>query len=208
MLMTYGHVFVCCLATSLGITIHCDTAIRLKSVRCVLAVFKLLPICCARLNKKLVSTLRPKSAHWVPITIGFFPIHCLFVLFRWERCIALIFSRHLNIECMQPPVYPAFVAPTTIGVSIRRVPMAFGLIPICCGMGIHLSWVFPPPTSTASDSFLVNHLDVPWVGFSVGDKRMDLTFPPFPSWLLCWPWIRSWRGSSWGWVYSPNHGSE
>ena len=53
-------------------------------------------------------------------------------------------------------------------------------------------YIFPRPLHLPHqrtwDSFLVNHLDVPWVNFVLGGKRLDLTFPPFPSWLLHWPW--------------------
>ena len=49
-LMTCGQVFVCYLATNLGIAICYDIAIRLESVRCVLAVIRFLPICRARLR--------------------------------------------------------------------------------------------------------------------------------------------------------------
>ena len=37
------------------------------------------------------------------------------------------------------------------------------------------------------DSFLVDHLDALWVSFVLGGMRVDLTFPIFPSWLLCRP---------------------
>ena len=56
-------------------------------------------------------------------------------------------------------------------------------------------WVYTFPGSlhlprrqTRGSSF-VDYLDVPWVGFVLGSMRIDLTFSPFLSWLLCWPWI-------------------
>ena len=48
--LTGGHVFVCCSATTLDIPIHWDIAIRSKSVRCVLVIIKILPICRAHLR--------------------------------------------------------------------------------------------------------------------------------------------------------------
>ena len=38
--------------------------------------------------------------------------------------------------------------PTAIKISVRHVPVASGLIPVCHRIGIHLSWSALPPTST------------------------------------------------------------
>ena len=80
-LMTHGQVFVCCSTTTLSITIRCDTTNPLKSIRCVLAVFRLLPICRTRLRLRSVLALRLKSARQASATIGLFPVRYLFVIF-------------------------------------------------------------------------------------------------------------------------------
>ena len=44
--------FVCCSATTVGIVIRCDTSITLESVRYVLAVIRILPICQIRFRRR------------------------------------------------------------------------------------------------------------------------------------------------------------
>ena len=177
--MTCGQVFVCCSATTLGITVCCDTTIKPESVHYLLAIIRLLPFCCARLRYKLVSTLGLKSTRWVPTAIDLFPVRCLYVVFHWEGCIAST-SR-------SSPKYRVHVAtslslvsntPIVIGISVRHVFVASSLILVHHGIGMHLFWFALPPTSM--DVGLLFG-ESPWCStgrLRLRGMRVDLTFPP------------------------------
>ena len=125
-LVTYRLLFVCQLATTLGVSVHCNTAIRLESVHyalvafwqtsvhCVLIVSGLLPICSAFLKpygwEQLGSALEPKFVYWVPVAISLIPVRYVF--------------------CPFPPVPVC-----SFGVQVitkHRIPTVIGLIPVCC----------------------------------------------------------------------------
>ena len=72
--------------------------------------------------------------------------------------------------------------------SVHRVSTAISLGSARRGIGIHLSWTAPLPTSTNLRLLLVDCLDALRVGFALRGMKMDSPSPPFSSQLLCWPW--------------------
>ena len=145
--------FICCSATTLGIVVRYDTAIRPRSDRCLLADIRLCPFVVLASNKgwsrRVNQALGPWSGCRVPIAIGLIPVRCLFVVSCWEGCITPVLG--------SSPIYrvyaaidlsPDYSTPTTDRISVGHFPTAIGLASARCGMSIHLSWATLLPTST------------------------------------------------------------